>query len=129
MKKIFLVAFFILSMFTFSASTNKVVIHPSASELKDGEYAVIKVPASITVTEIDSKKFKTNEARIFIAPGSYTFKTRLLGGFADFPKVFTSELEAGKYYIIKSEMLPGLFGGKTSYTIIETTKENAEYPY
>jgi hypothetical protein len=133
MKRIFLITILILSIFTISSAkkvaTNKVVTHPSASELNEGEYAVIKVPANITVTEIDSKKFKTNESRIFIAPGKYTFKTRLLGGFMDAAKTFTSEVEAGKFYIIKSEMIPGFLLSKTQYSIVETTKEDAEYPY
>ena len=132
MKKLFLLTIIILNIFvTVSAkkvTTNKVVMHTSAVELSEGEYAVIKVPANITVTEINSLKFKVNEARIFIAPGNYTFKTRLLGGFMDAAKTFDTELEAGKFYIIKSEMKPGLFGGKTAYSIIETTKEDAEYP-
>ena len=133
MKKLFLITILILSIFVASSakkvSTNKVVVHPSAAELSEDEYAIIKVPANITVTEIDTVKFKVNEARIFIAPGIHTFKTRLLGGFMDAAKTFDTELEAGKFYIIKSEMKPGLFGGKTAYSIIETTKEDAEYPY
>ena len=133
MKKLFLIMFLILSIFTTSfakkISTNKVVTHPSATELTDSEYAVIKVPANITVTEIDTIKFKVNEARIFIAPGIHTFKTKLLGGFMDAAKTFDAELEPGKFYTIKSEMKPGFLAGKTAYSIVETTKEDAEYPF
>ena len=133
MKKLFLITILILSIFVASSakkvSTNKVVVHPSAVELSEDEYAVIKVPANITVTEIDTVKFKVNEARIFIAPGIHTFKTRLLGGFMDAAKTFDSELEPGKFYIIKSEIKPGFLIGKTAYSIVETTKEDAEYPF
>ncbi len=133
MKKLFLITILILSIFVASSakkvSTNKVVVHPSAAELSEDEYAIIKVPANITVTEIDTVKFKVNEARIFIAPGIHTFKTRLLGGFMDAAKTFDSELEPGKFYIIKSEIKPGFLIGKTAYSIVETTKEDAEYPF
>ena len=133
MKKTLFLSFFMMLIFSISMAKketkSKVVQHSSAVELSEGEYAVIKVPANITLLEINTTKFKVNEARIFIAPGSYTFKARLLGGFADFPKVFTSDLEAGKFYKIQSSMERGFLAGKTAYKIVETTQEDAEYPF
>ena len=132
MKKILYVSLLMMLMFTLSTAKkevkSKVVLHPSSAELIEGEYAVIKVPANVTLLEVNSEKFKVNEARIFTAPGNYSFKARLLGGFADFPKTFTAELEAGKFYKIQSRMEPGFFGGKTAYEIVETTQKEAEYP-
>ena len=132
MKKILFISFLMMLMFTVATAKketkSKVVPHPSSAELNEGEYAVIKVPANITLLEVNSEKFKVNEARIFIAPGTYTFKARLLGGFADFPKTFTAELEAGKFYRIQSSMEPGFLIGKTAYKIVETTQEDAEFP-
>ena len=72
MKKLFLCTFLILSIFITSSakkvSTNKVVTHLSAAELSEGEYAVIKVPANITVTELMKLEFLSLLVSILLKP-------------------------------------------------------------
>mgnify|MGYP003618464657 FL=1 len=127
MKKVFLITVLILSIFTITSAktpiTNKKILHASATGLNEGEYSTVIVPEYITVTKINSEKVNIKNSVIIIAPGEYTFKSKI---YKDFSKSFIFEIESNKFYIVEAFKNPERSGGKTAYTLIEIPKENAE---